>query len=148
MKKTFRQLLAAVTKNGELSVEEAASKLCKKPTSHVKLYPLAMLIEEGYLGITINYTPAPGSENMREFSLARSLHMLRLPRNKNGEVEYNGVTSSGSMNAQDERVFIKAKGQLYLEEIARKWEERAVYVLLGILVTVFTQWLLGGLNLS
>ena len=58
--------------------------------------------------------------------------MLRLPQDENGVVAYNGITSKGSLSAREKRVFIRAKGQLYLEENARKWEERAVVCTFGI----------------
>ena len=147
MTRQYRRILAAVSKNGELSLREAIKLLDGKTNTHTDMYPLVMLVEDGYLGITIQHSPAKGTEQMREHSLAMSLHMLRLPKDKDGTVKYRGVSSVGSMTLDDAEVFIRAKGQLYLEDLRRKWEERIVYVLLGILVTVFTQWLLGGLNL-
>ncbi|SEN97423.1 hypothetical protein SAMN05216227_103611 [Pseudorhodobacter antarcticus] len=148
MKKKFRHILKAVAKDGELSVEEAISRLSTNENSHTDLYPLSLLIEEGFLGLTFTPGQILGAERMREYSLAITLHMLRLPKNENGIVEYNGITSEGSLNAKDEKVFIKAKGQLHLDEYARKWEERAVYVLLGVFVAIGTQYLRQTLGLG
>ena len=84
---------------------------------------------------------------MRELSSAISMHMLRLPADEKGIVEYNGVTSSGSLRADDERVFIRAKGQLHFEEVVNKRKEKVVYTLLAIAVAVITHWLVGILHL-
>ena len=42
--------------------------------------------------------------------------MFTLPNNSKGVVEYLRVRSGGSANPEDERVFLKAKGVLFLDE--------------------------------
>jgi len=87
-----------------------------KTNSHIDQYPLALLIEDGYLGVSINTTHPDGFENMRELNEAISLHMYTLPKNEKGITEYMGITGRESINPDEVRVFLKAKGSLYLDE--------------------------------
>ncbi|HEV2731926.1 MAG TPA: hypothetical protein VGV15_17990 [Terriglobales bacterium] len=75
---------------------------------HLDQYPLALLLEDGYPGVTVNHVPPDGAEEMREFSLATTLHMFTLPKDPGGAVHYLGIKSSGSIDPEKERVFIKS----------------------------------------
>jgi hypothetical protein len=55
--------------------------------------------------------------------------MFTLPKNSNGVVHYHGVgsplgvRSHGDVDPANERVFLKAKGALYLDQFAQKrWD--------------------------
>jgi hypothetical protein len=119
--------------------------------NHLDQYPLALLLEDGYLGVTVNYTPPPGAEEMREFALAKTLHMFTLPKGADGVVHYSGIRSSGSMDPEKQSVFLKAKGGLYLEEQAQKfWDRIWSFVLgfsAGLLTAIATAWAKGHLSL-
>ena len=88
---------------------------------HLDQYPLALLLEDGYLGVTINHTPPTAGEEMREFSLATMLHMFTLPKDADGVIHYLGIKSSGSIDPEKQRVFLRAKGALYLDEQVPKF---------------------------
>lgn len=105
------RLLKKVAKRGELSLKDAI-EFPKAPLDHTAQYPLALLIEEGYLGSTLDHQPPAGAEKMREDSLAVSLHMFTLPKDSSGVVTYHGVPaspqgvrSSGNVDPDRERVF-------------------------------------------
>ena len=98
---------------------------------HIDQYPLALLIEDNYLGMTLNHTPPSGAETMREFSLATTLHMLSLPKSADGAVHYHGIKSSGTISTEDERVFLRAKGALYVDDYRQKRKERLWSFFLG-----------------
>lgn len=122
------RLIKKVAKSGELSLKDAI-EFPKSLPDHTAQYPLAMLIEEGYLGSTLNHQPPAGAEKSREYSLAVSLHMFTLPKDSSGTVHYSGVVSPygvrshGSVDPNLERVFLKAKGALYLDQFAQKrWD--------------------------
>jgi hypothetical protein len=144
-------ILKELRATGEISLERAVGLATKRHGNHIDQYPLALLIEEGYVGITINHTPADGTDRMREFSLATALHMFRLPKDENGERHYLGITSSGSIDPANERVFLKAKGSLYLDERRQKVRDRIYSFLLGflggVLAAVIAAWLRGYLKL-
>ena len=91
---------------------------------HIDQYPLALLIEEGYLGITLDHSPPMGAEQMRELSLAITLHMFTLPKDSSGAVYYLDIKSQGNVNPEQERVFLRAKGALYLDQLAQKHWDR------------------------
>lgn len=74
------RILKTVAKRGEVSVSAAVRMAKPRHGDHVDQYPLALLLEDSYLGITFNHKPPVGAEEMREFSLARTLHMYTLPR--------------------------------------------------------------------
>jgi len=145
------QILKNVAKRGEVSLAAAIrmAKPCHK--DHLDQYPLALLLESGYLGVTINHTPPTGAEEMREFSLATTLHMFTLPKDSNGVIHYLGIRSSGSIDPEKERVFLKAKGTLYLDEHMQKfWDRFWSFVLgfcAGLLVDIAAAWVKGQLSL-
>ena len=145
------RILREVAKFGEISLAAAIrlAKPCHR--SHVDQYPLASLLEEGYLGMTINHNPPSGAEAMREFSFATTLYMFYLPKNERGEVHYLGIISRGSIDPKNERVFLKAKGALYLDERRQKLWDRIWFFVLGlgagVLATIASAWLRGQLRL-
>jgi hypothetical protein len=145
------RILREVAKSGEVSLAAAIrlAKPCHR--SHVDQYPLALLLEEGYLGMTINHSPPSGAEGMREFSLATTLHRLCLPKDARGEVHYLGIVSTGTIDPKNERVFLKAKGTLYLDERRQKWWDRfwffALGLAVGLLTTIGSAWVRGHLRL-
>src|ERR1035441_5854441 len=110
------QILKRVAKRGEISLGEAIRMGRSRQRDHIDQYPLALLIEDNYLGMTLNHTPPSGAETMREFSLATTLHMLSLPKSADGAVHYHGIKSSGTISTEDERVFLRAKGALYVDD--------------------------------
>lgn len=145
------RLLKKVAKRGELSLRDAI-ELPKAPRDHTAQYPLALLIEEGYLGSTLDHQPPPGAENMREYSLAVSLHMFTLPKDSNGAVHYHGVpwppgvTSQGNVDPAQQRVFLKAKGALYLDQFAQKRWDRFWAFLSGAIAGLLVGIVLGVLR--
>jgi hypothetical protein len=74
--------------------------------------------------MTLDHKPPTGAEQMREFSLAMTLHMFALPKGSSGAVQYLGIKSHGDVNPEQERVFLKAKGALYLDQYAQKHWDR------------------------
>jgi len=81
---------------------------------------------------------------------AISLHMYTLPKNEMGDTEYMGSTSHGNIDPEKERVFLKAKGALYLDEQKNKFRERIYSFVIGIVVGVvaasFSAWIRGQIN--
>ena len=142
-----RRILKAVAKRGELSLAEAIRLASSRHNNHRDQYPLALLIEGGYVGMTLNHTPPNGAEDMREFSLATMLHMYRLPKNDQGDTHYEGIRSSGSVDPRNERVFMKAKGALYLDAESEKRRDRLYALLIGFsagfLSAFLSSWLYG-----
>ena len=145
------RILKAVAKRGEVSLAAAIAMATPHHGDHVDQYPLALLLEDGFLGITINHTPATGAEEMREFSLARMLYMFTLPKNGEGAIHYQGIRSSGSINSENERVFLKAKGALYLDDQSKKRSDRLWSFVLGLtaglLAAISAAWIKGQLSL-
>jgi hypothetical protein len=145
------RILKALQAKGELSLYSALRLARSRHGNHIDQYPLALLIEEGYVGITINHTPPEGAETMREFSLATTLHMFGLPKDERGQRHYLRTTSSGSIDPQNERVFLKAKGALYLDERRQKFRDRIYSFLIGflggVLAAVLSAWLRGHFRL-
>ncbi|SRR6266849_588163 len=145
------RILKKVARFGEVSLADGIRLARRRHKNHLDQYPLALLLEEGYLGMTINHNPPSGAETMREFSLATTLHTLSLPKNERGEVHYLGVISSGSIEPKNERVFLKAKGALYLDERRQKgWDRVWVFALglvAGVLTTIGSAWARGQLKL-
>jgi hypothetical protein len=145
------RILKEVATRAELPLSDALKLVHSKHKSHLDQYPLALLLEEGYLGLTLSHTPPTGAETMREFTLATTLHMFTLPKDPEGRTQYLGVTSSGSVKPENERVFIKAKGALYLGEIRQKLRDRlwsfVLGFLAGTLVAVASAWFKGQLKL-
>jgi hypothetical protein len=151
MNRTSLRILKKVERIGEVSLADAIRLAKPRHKSHVDQYPLALLLEEGYLGATVNHNPPAGAEKMREYSLATMLHMFSVPKNKHGDVEYLGIVSTGGLDPKNERVFLKAKGSLYLDERRQKWSDRAWFFLLGLIAGMLTNivsaWVKGQLNL-
>jgi len=58
------QILKEVEKRGEVSLSRAIRLGGYRHKDHLDQYPLALLLEEGYLGMTINHTPPSGAEEM------------------------------------------------------------------------------------
>jgi hypothetical protein len=143
------RLLKKVAKRGELSLQNAI-EFPKAPLDHTAQYPLALLIEEGYLGSTLDHQPPAGAEKSREYSLAVSLHMYTLPKDSSGVVHYQGVRSSGNVDPDRGRVFLKAKGALYLDQFAQKrWDRFWAFlsgVVAGVIVGVIVGLVLAGLR--
>ena len=145
------RILKKVAGFGEVSLADAIRLARPRHRNHRDQYPLALLLEEDYLGMTINHNPPYGAETMREFSLATTLHMFSLPKNERGEIHYLGITSTGSIDPKNERVFLKAKGALYLDERRQKWWDRVWFFVLGlvagVLATIASAWARGQLRL-
>jgi hypothetical protein len=152
MNRVTLRILKKVAKLGEVSLADAIQLGSQRQHNHLDQYPLALLLEEDYLGMTINHSPPSGAEAMREFSLATELHMFSLPKNKSGEVHYLGIVSTGSIDPNNERVFLKAKGALYLDERSQKTSDRIWFFVLGlmtgVLTTVASAWARGQLGLQ
>ena len=145
------RILKQVQKNAEVTLAEAIQLAKARRGNHLDQYPLAMLLEGGYLGVTINDSPPSGQEKMREFALARSLHILSLPKREDGDVHYLGIVSTGTLDPSKERVFLKAKGALYLDEHRQKRSDRiwsfVLGLLAGVLTTLASSWVRGHLKL-
>jgi len=124
-------ILKKVAKQGEVSLGAAIRMAKPRYKSHLDQYPLALLLEEGYLGMTMNHIPPSGAEGMREFSLATTLHLFTVPKNAAGESHYLGIISSGGLNPDNEHVFLKVKGALYLDEHAQRFWDRLWTFILG-----------------
>lgn len=141
------KILKEVSKTGEISLDIALSMSNGKTQSHTDQYPLAMLLEEDYLGISIDNKPPKNIERMRELDTAIFLHMFTLPKNKDGEIHYMDIISRGGIVPNNERVFLKAKGALYLDEQRGKFRERlysfVTGILVGIIVTGYSAWIHG-----
>ena len=86
------RILKKVAKSGEISVADAIRLGRPYHKDHRDQYPLALLLEEGYLGMTVNHGPPAGTEKMREYTLATTLHMFSIP--KDNRVMSNIVESA------------------------------------------------------
>jgi hypothetical protein len=144
------KILRKVAKRGEVSLATAIRLVKPRYGNHLDQYPLALLIEEGYLGMTIEHTPPPGAEAMREFSLATTLHMFTLPKNEHGEIHYLGIKSTGSLDPATLHVFMKAKGALYLDEHRQTIRDRFWSLIMfilgfisGVLGPIVSGWIKG-----
>jgi hypothetical protein len=145
MNRNALQILSRVSRQGEVSLDEAIRMGHKRGGDHRNQYPLALLLEDHYLGMTINYTPPEGFDRVREFALAITLHMYLVPADASGAVSYQGIRTSGALDPKKERVFLTAKGALYMGEFRQKRWDRAWSVALGfttgILVAICAAWL-------
>jgi hypothetical protein len=146
------RILTAVSNQGEISLAAALRMARPRHGDHLDQYPLALLLEDGYLGLTVNFTPPSGAEEMREFTLATTLHMFTLPKDANGAVQYLGIKSTGNLDPKLPKVFLKAKGALYLDESKRRfWDRLWSFVLgfsAGLLAAIAGAWVKGILKLS
>src|SRR5438309_3918723 len=131
MNRVALKILKTVARRGEVSLAAAIRMATPRHKSHLDQYPLALLLKDGYLGVTINYTPPAGAEEMREFALAKTLHMFTVLKGADGVVEYHGIKSSGNMDPEKQSVFLRAKGALYLDEQAQKFWDRFWSFVLG-----------------
>jgi hypothetical protein len=138
MEGTALRILTEVAKHGEVSLATAIRLATPRYNNHIDQYPLSLLLEGGYLGMTVNHKPPAGVEKMREFSLATTLHMFSLPKGPDGDVHYLGMVSTGELDPGNERVFLKAKGALYLDERSQKRRDRLWSFVLGLLVGILT----------
>ena len=69
------RLLKKVAKRGEISLKDAI-EFPKALPDHTAQYPLALLIEEGYLGSTLDHQPPAGAEKgARVFSCGFPSHV-------------------------------------------------------------------------
>jgi len=68
MNKTALRILKTVGERGESSLTDAVQMAKRQHRNHIDQYPLALLLEGGYLGSTLSYTPPSGTEEMRPFS--------------------------------------------------------------------------------
>jgi hypothetical protein len=144
MKRNGLYILARVAKRGEVPLDEAIQMAHGRRGDHRDQYPLALLLEAHYLGMTINYSPPEGAELMREYALAITLHMYLRPAEADGVIRYMGVMTTGGLDPKRERVFLTAKGALYLDEFRQKRWDRIWSVVLGfatgLLVAVCAAW--------
>jgi hypothetical protein len=151
MNRSAFRILREVSKSGEVSLATAIRLARPRHKSHIDQYPPSLLLEEGYLGMTISHNPPSGTEAMREFTLATTLHMLCLPKDARGDVHYLNISSTGSIDPKNERVFLKAKGALYLDERRQKLWDRFWFFALGLgaglLTAIASAWLRGRLKM-
>ena len=103
MDRSLSDILSQIDKRHEMSLSDSLALSPMKYKDHRDQYPLSLLIEEGYVGITLSHEPPEGAEMMREFSWALTLHMFTLEKNKEGIVEYLGVNSSGNVDPEKEK---------------------------------------------
>ena len=82
MKKIAYKILKEVGKNGEISLDAALRLNSGKTNSHIDQYPLVLLLEDGYLGITISTKHPKEMENMRELNEANNLHIYTFHKKK------------------------------------------------------------------
>jgi hypothetical protein len=145
------RILKKVAKSGEVSLADAIQPARPRHKDHRDQYPLALLLEEGYLGMTVNHSSQTGTEKMREFTLATTLHMFSIPKNEHGDVQYRGNISTGGLEPKNESVFLRAKGALYLDERRQKRSDRIWFFVLGLMAGVLTSiasaWVRGKLKL-
>ena len=128
------KIFRTVAKRYDVTLEEALSMASKKHEDYRDQYPLAMLFEGEYLGVTMNHTPPHGAEKMREYSQAVMLHDMSLKKKPDGSVAPAAIFCDGTR----EHVFLKAKGALYLDEIRKKRWDRFFSFLVGVLVGLST----------
>jgi len=151
MKSSALRILREVEKLGDVSLAAAIRLAQPRHRSYLDQYPPALLLEDGYLGMTISHNPPAGAEAMREFSLACTLHMFSLPKSERGEVHYLDFISTGSIDPEKQRVFLKAKGALYLDERRQKWWDRFWFFVLGmgagVLTAIVSAWVRSHLRL-
>jgi hypothetical protein len=132
MKRCALRILGRVARRGEVSLDDAIRMCHKRRGDHRNQYPLALIIEEHYLGMTINYDPPVGCERSREFALATTLHMYLVPADANGVVRYRGVETAEAHDPKEVWVFLTAKGALYLDELRQKRWDRIWSIVIGV----------------
>jgi hypothetical protein len=143
--KTSR-ILKLLAKEGEITMDRALA-LNTSRHDHVDQLPLAKLIECEYVGISLHSSKQESeyTNEVVELERAISLHMFTLPRDENGACQYLGITSTGSIDPRNERVYLRAKGALYLDEKEEKFRERLLSFVVGIgvgaVVAIFSAWI-------
>ena len=138
------KILRTIQRKGEIPFSDLHI-LRGRGKDHYAFYPLVQLIESEYVGTTVNFGNVPGGEKSREYEISIYLHMETIPRNEKGEREYLGLHSSGKHDQNRQKIFLKAKGFLYLAEQEEKRKERVINtglaILVGILVGSIVGWL-------
>ena len=133
------RFLIKLNEANQMSVAEAMELIDPKGTSHKGLYPLSTLIAAEYVGLSYNVNGPKNTEDKMEYVIAEALHLLRVPVGKDGLLEYNGRKNiQGSMRAEDEWVFIKAKGQLYVDEDKRTTSNRNFTIGIALVTALVT----------
>ncbi|PCH98212.1 MAG: hypothetical protein COB76_07230 [Alphaproteobacteria bacterium] len=132
MRRVSLKILKYIAKHGEISLKEAVNLSSKKPKIHKEQYALALLISDEFIGMSVPFPTMKGTEKMPELMGAYFLHMNRLEEDKNGEVKYEGITQSGA-NFDKEKVFIRSKGFLYLDELRQKRNDIIISFFVGFL---------------
>ena len=155
MQRTALKILKKVSKEGEISLAAAIRMAKPRHKNHIDQYPLALLLEEGYLGMTLTHTSPSGLADKRELSLATTFHTFTLPRGPDGRIHYRGIISSGGVDMEvleKDWVFLKAKGSLYLEERSQRFWDRLWTFVLGFVgglsVALGAAWVKAILKLS
>ena len=129
MKSESLKILKYVAKHGEVTVEDVTNLSKKEPKHHREQYPLAVLISEEFIGISVN-TEFEGTENMPELTAAQLLHISRLEPDEKNQTRYGTITTTGN-SLKNEKIFIRAKGALYLDELKQKRHDRIISFLIG-----------------
>jgi hypothetical protein len=128
------RLLRQIARRYDITLEEALGLCPRRHRDFRDQYPLAMLIEGEYVGVTLEHIPPKGAEKMREFSQATLFHSM-----KGEQADGAAVSNAGLfIDTSKEHVFIKAKGALYLDDLRRKSRDRMYSFLVGVLVGVCT----------
>ena len=135
MNRVTSRILRAIAKDGEVSLYDAVRLAPSKRCNHIDQYPLALLIEDGYVGTSVAHTPIPNMD--RTLERAIGLHIWRL-REGVEPIEYLGISSTGGFDTRSERVFLKAKGALYLTEQSQKRRDRFYAALIAAFVAVLS----------
>jgi hypothetical protein len=113
MKRNGLYILARVAKRGEVPLDEAIQMAHGRGGDHRDQYPLALLLEAHYLGMTINYSPPEGAELMREYALAITLHMyLRPPEAEGGHTLHGCHDDRRARSEEREGVSHRERGAL------------------------------------
>jgi len=135
MDRVTSRILRAIAKDGEVSLYDAVRLAPSKRCNHIDQYPLALLIEDDYVGTSVAHTPIPHMDAL--LSRAIGLHIWRL-REGVEPIEYLGISSSGGLDTRKERVFLKAKGALYLSAQHEKRWDRFYSILIATFVAVLS----------
>jgi hypothetical protein len=131
-----RRILYFLAKTGEASIRNTVEAAGSKSKDHMAVYPLALLVEAGFLGLTFEPALTPGAEaKMREDGVARILHVLMIDPDDDGITRYEKIQSWGSMNADTERAYLKSGGYVYLIEIEKQKRERFLAFCIGLVTS-------------
>lgn len=130
MKLKSLKILKYVAKHGEVTVGDVTNLSKMKPKHHREQYPFAVLISEGLIGISVKLAHLEGAEEMPELTAAQLLHISRLDPDENNQTKYETITTTGN-GLKNEKIFIRAKGALYLDELRQKRNDRIISFLIG-----------------